>query len=93
MLCKTRGIHGGHYEECRLLGYKDLVCTSEETHHVSATETSRLMLCKVGGLHGDVKGKIGNNLRDHVSLKLFQFLISTYGGIIIKPFVLDQCFV
>jgi hypothetical protein len=35
------------YEECRLLGYKNPVPTSEETHYVCATEPSRLMLCKV----------------------------------------------
>jgi hypothetical protein len=40
------GIEGGDYEECRLLGYKNPVRTSQETHYVSATEPSRLMLCK-----------------------------------------------
>jgi hypothetical protein len=35
------------YEECRLLGYKNQVRTSQETHYVSATETSQLMLCKI----------------------------------------------
>jgi hypothetical protein len=34
-------------EECRLLGYKNPVRTSQETHYVSATEPSRLMLCKI----------------------------------------------
>jgi hypothetical protein len=29
------------YEECRLLGYKNPVRTSQETHYVSATEPSR----------------------------------------------------
>jgi hypothetical protein len=42
-----RGLHGGHYEECRLLGYKSLVRTSEVTHYVSATEPSQFMLCKI----------------------------------------------
>jgi hypothetical protein len=43
---KIWGLHGGHYEECRLLGYKNSVRTSRETHYVSATESSRLMICK-----------------------------------------------
>jgi hypothetical protein len=38
-------------EECRILGYKNPVCTSQETHYVSATESSQLML-KIGGFHG-----------------------------------------
>jgi hypothetical protein len=41
------GFHSGHYEEWRLLGYKNPVRTSQETHYVSATETSQLMLCKI----------------------------------------------
>jgi hypothetical protein len=32
MLCKISGFHGGDYEECRLLGYKYPVHTSQETH-------------------------------------------------------------
>jgi hypothetical protein len=44
---KIAGFHGGDYEECRLLGYKNPVPTSQETHYVSATEPSRLMLCKI----------------------------------------------
>jgi hypothetical protein len=47
MLCKICRVHGGDYEECRLLGYKDPVRTSQETHYVSATEPSQLMLCKM----------------------------------------------
>jgi hypothetical protein len=35
------------YEECRLLGYKNTVRTSQETHYVSATEAGRLMLCNI----------------------------------------------
>jgi hypothetical protein len=42
----------GIVEECRLLGYITPVRTSQETHYVSATEPSRLMLCKIGGFHG-----------------------------------------
>jgi hypothetical protein len=52
MLCKICGFHGGDYEECRLLGYKNPVHTSQETHYVSATEPSQLMLCKICGFHG-----------------------------------------
>jgi hypothetical protein len=47
MLCKIRRSHGGDYEECRPLGYKTTVRTSQGTHYVSATELSRLMRCKV----------------------------------------------
>jgi hypothetical protein len=39
-------------EECRLLGYKNPVCTSQETHYLSATESSQLMLCKILSIHG-----------------------------------------
>jgi hypothetical protein len=46
-LGKIWGFHGGHYEECRLLGYKNPVRTSQETHYVSATESSRLTLGKI----------------------------------------------
>jgi hypothetical protein len=35
-----------------LLGYKTPVHTSQETHYVSATELSRLMLCKILSFHG-----------------------------------------
>jgi hypothetical protein len=38
-------------EECRLLGYKNPVRTSQETHYVSVTESSKLMLCKIWGFH------------------------------------------
>jgi hypothetical protein len=34
-------------EECRLLGYKNIVRTSQETHHVSTTELSQLTLCEI----------------------------------------------
>jgi phosphomannomutase len=33
-------------------GYMNLVGTSQETHYVSATEPSQLMLCKIWGSHG-----------------------------------------
>jgi hypothetical protein len=35
------------YEEFCLLGYKNPVRTSQETHYVSTTEPNRLMLCKI----------------------------------------------
>jgi hypothetical protein len=38
--------------ECRRLGYKNQVRTSQETHYVSATEPSQLMLYTVWGFHG-----------------------------------------
>jgi hypothetical protein len=47
MLCMISGFHDGDYEECRLLGYKNPVRTSEETHDISATEPSWLMLCEI----------------------------------------------
>jgi hypothetical protein len=40
-----------YFEECCLLGYKNSVCTSQETH-ITTTEPSRLMLCKSWGFHG-----------------------------------------
>jgi hypothetical protein len=49
---KAWDLHGGDYEECRLLGYKNPVPPSQETHYVSTTESSQLMLCKVWGSYG-----------------------------------------
>jgi hypothetical protein len=49
---KIWGFHGGDDEECRILGYKNPVRTSQETHYVPATESSQLMLCKIWGFHG-----------------------------------------
>jgi hypothetical protein len=40
-LCKILGFHGGDYEDCRLLAYKNSVRTSQETHYVSTTESSQ----------------------------------------------------
>jgi hypothetical protein len=51
-LCKISGFHGSDYEERCLLRYKNPVPTSQETHYVSATETSRLTLCEIWGFHG-----------------------------------------
>jgi hypothetical protein len=39
-------------EECHHLGHKNPVRTSQETHYISATESSQLMLCKIWGFHG-----------------------------------------
>jgi hypothetical protein len=44
-------ILSGH-EGRRLLENKSPVRTSQETHYVSPTESSRLMLCKIWGFHG-----------------------------------------
>jgi hypothetical protein len=52
ILFKIWSFHGGDYEECRLLGYKNPVRTWRETHYVSTTEHSQLMLCKIWGFHG-----------------------------------------
>jgi hypothetical protein len=52
MLCMIWGFHGGDYEECHLVEYKNPVRTSQEIHYVSATEPSQLMLCKFWGFHG-----------------------------------------
>jgi hypothetical protein len=38
MLRTISGLHGGNYEECRLLEYKNPVRSSQETHYVSAKE-------------------------------------------------------
>jgi hypothetical protein len=40
------------FEKCRLLGYKNPFRTSQGTLYVSATQHSRLMLCKIWGVHG-----------------------------------------
>jgi hypothetical protein len=48
----TWGFHGGEYEKCGLLGYKNPVHTSQETHYASAIEASQLLLCKIWGFHG-----------------------------------------
>jgi hypothetical protein len=39
--------YGGEYEKFRVLRYKTPVRTSQETYYLSATEHSRLMLCKI----------------------------------------------
>jgi hypothetical protein len=52
MLCKIWVFQGSDFEECRLLGYKNSVRTSQETHYVFATGPSRLMLCRIWGFHG-----------------------------------------
>jgi hypothetical protein len=52
MICTIRGFHDGDYEECRLLGYKIPVRTSQETNYVSNAGPSRLMICTISGFHG-----------------------------------------
>jgi hypothetical protein len=52
MLYKIWGFHGGDYEECRLLGYKNPVRTSQETHYASVIMSSRLILCNIWDSHG-----------------------------------------
>jgi hypothetical protein len=44
--------HGSDYEDCRPLGYKNPVRTSQETNYVSATKTSLLTLCQIWGFQG-----------------------------------------
>jgi hypothetical protein len=51
-LWEILGFHGGDSEECRLLGYKSPVRTSQEIQYFSARETSQLMLFKIWGIHG-----------------------------------------
>jgi hypothetical protein len=41
------GFHGGDYEECLLLGYKNQVRTSPDAHYVPFTEPSRLIVFKI----------------------------------------------
>jgi hypothetical protein len=44
---KVSDLHGDNYEEYRLLGYKNIVRTLEETFYVSATKASRVMTGKI----------------------------------------------
>jgi hypothetical protein len=46
------GFPWGDYEECHLLWYKNPVRTSQQTHYVTATEPSQLILCEILGFHG-----------------------------------------
>jgi hypothetical protein len=43
----TEGLEDCDCEECRLLRYTLPLHTSQETHQVTVTEPSRLMLCKI----------------------------------------------
>jgi hypothetical protein len=52
MRCKLWGFHGPDYEERRLLWYKNSVRTSQESHYISATRSSQLMLCNFWGFNG-----------------------------------------
>jgi hypothetical protein len=42
-------LHGSDYEECRLLGYRNAVRTSQETHYFYATEPSWLCCVRFEG--------------------------------------------
>jgi hypothetical protein len=58
MLCKMWGFHCGDYEECSLLGYKNPVRTSHETHYFTPIEPTRLMLCNIRSFpSGDCEGR------------------------------------
>jgi hypothetical protein len=46
-LCKILGFLGGDYEKYRLLGYKNPVRASQETHYIYTKEPSCLMICKI----------------------------------------------
>jgi hypothetical protein len=49
-LFKILGFHSCDYDEC-VLGYKNPVRTSKQTHYVSATDPSQLMVRKIWGFH------------------------------------------
>jgi hypothetical protein len=51
-MCEIWGFYGEDYEECRLLGDKISVRTSQQTHYVSGKVSSRLMLCTIWAFHG-----------------------------------------
>jgi hypothetical protein len=47
LLCKIWGFHRVDYDECSLLEHENPVRTSQESYYFFATESSRLMLCKI----------------------------------------------
>jgi hypothetical protein len=49
--CKIGGFHGGDYEECRLLVYRNPVLTSGNTLRLRY-RGQLFMLCKIWGFHG-----------------------------------------
>jgi hypothetical protein len=51
-MCATEKSKDRQWKICRLLGYKNPVRASQETHDVSGTERSQLMLCNIWGFHG-----------------------------------------
>jgi hypothetical protein len=54
------------YEEYLLLGYKNPVRTSQESHYISATEPSRLIVCKISGIHGvTMKNAVSRNIKTY----------------------------
>jgi hypothetical protein len=48
---------GSDYKECRILGYKNPFLTLKKTYYFSASESSRLMLCRIWIFHGDDYGE------------------------------------
>jgi hypothetical protein len=50
-LCKICGFHGGDYEECHLLGYKNPIRTLQETLRLRYRAQS-VKLCKIWDFHG-----------------------------------------
>jgi hypothetical protein len=48
--CKMWALHGSDWRMARSGIYINKVRTSQETHYLSATESSQLMLCKIWGL-------------------------------------------
>jgi hypothetical protein len=67
-LRKIWDFHGGDHEEFRLLGYENLVLSSQEAHYLSATGPRRLMLCKIWGELGTTLAVTSN--RDTLRKKL-----------------------
>jgi hypothetical protein len=77
------GFYIGDYEECRILIHKNPVCTSQEIHYISATEPSRLMLCKIWGFHSIDNIELERPLvfwRSASSFVEIQLLVQTYSG-------------
>jgi hypothetical protein len=52
MLCKILCFQGDDNYGCRLLGIKNPVNTSQDTHYVAAIDPSQLILCKIFGVLG-----------------------------------------
>jgi hypothetical protein len=48
---KISHFHYDNYDDCRLLGYKNPVPTSQGAPYFSTTEPSQLMISKMSGFH------------------------------------------